>query len=81
MEIRVQSEPFDPGNETNRFTTGAAGAGAVVTFSGVVRDEGGVIVPMYADYLAAATKKVKFENPAGNWPLDGHKNAERWWFA
>ncbi len=47
----------------------------------IVRDEGGVIVPMYADYLAAATKKVKFENPAGNWPLDGHKNAERWWFA
>jgi peptide/nickel transport system substrate-binding protein len=47
----------------------------------IVRDEGGVIVPMYADYLAAATKKVKFSNLAGNWPLDGHKNAERWWFA
>ncbi|MBT6751037.1 MAG: ABC transporter substrate-binding protein, partial [Desulfobacula sp.] len=47
----------------------------------IVRDEGGVIVPMYADFVAAANKKVKFENPAGNWPLDGHKNAERWWFA
>ena len=47
----------------------------------IVRDEGSVIVPMYADYLAAATKKVKFSNVAGNWPMDGHKNAERWWFA
>jgi len=47
----------------------------------IVRDEGGVVVPMYADYMAAASKEVQFENPAGNWPLDGHKNAERWWFA
>ena len=47
----------------------------------IVRDEGGVVVPMYADYMAAASKKLKFENPAGNWPLDGHKNTERWWFA
>jgi peptide/nickel transport system substrate-binding protein len=47
----------------------------------IVRDEGGVVVAMYADYMAAASKKVKFENPAGNWPLDGHKNTERWWFA
>jgi peptide/nickel transport system substrate-binding protein len=47
----------------------------------IVRDEGGVVVPMYADYMAAASKKVKFENPSGNWPLDGHKCAERWWFA
>lgn len=47
----------------------------------IVRDEGGVIVPMYADYVAAASKKIQFKNIAGNWPLDGHKNAERWWFA
>jgi len=47
----------------------------------IVRDEGGVIVPMYADYLAAANKKVKFGKLAGNWPMDGHKNVERWWFA
>jgi peptide/nickel transport system substrate-binding protein len=46
----------------------------------IVRDEGGVVVPMYADYMAATSKKVKFENPAGNFPLDGHKNTERWWF-
>jgi len=46
----------------------------------IVRDDGGVVVPMYADYVAAASKKVKFENVAGNWPMDGHKNTERWWF-
>lgn len=47
----------------------------------IVRDDGGVIVPMYADYVSAASKKVKFSNLAGNWPMDGHKNTERWWFA
>ncbi|MCJ7815789.1 MAG: ABC transporter substrate-binding protein, partial [Xanthomonadales bacterium] len=47
----------------------------------IVRDEGGVVVPMYADYVAAASKKLRFENVAGNWPMDGHKNTERWWFA
>ncbi len=39
MMIRVQSEPFDPGKTLNAFTTSAGdSAGAVVSFSGIVRD-------------------------------------------
>ncbi|MBR9652102.1 molybdenum cofactor biosynthesis protein MoaE [Thalassovita aquimarina] len=38
MIIRVQSEPFDLGAETNAFADAQNGMGAVVTFTGIVRD-------------------------------------------
>ena len=39
--IRVQSEPFDPAAELARFIAEAKGAGAVVSFVGLVRGQGG----------------------------------------
>ena len=39
MAIRIQTEPFDPGGETNVFLEAAAGAGAAVTFTGLVRSD------------------------------------------
>lgn len=47
----------------------------------IVRDEGGAVIPVFAHWIEAAAKKVKFENLAGNWELDGGRAAERWWFA
>ncbi len=38
MRIVVQDAPFDPGAELNRFGAHSNGAGAVVSFTGVVRD-------------------------------------------
>ena len=38
MAVRVQETGFDPGAELNAFTAAASGAGAVVSFTGVVRD-------------------------------------------
>jgi len=46
----------------------------------IVRDEGGVIIPMFANHIEAASKKLIIDNPAGNWELDGNRAAERWWF-
>jgi len=46
----------------------------------IVRDEGGVVIPMFANYIEAANDKIRFEQPAGNWELDGNRAAERWWF-
>lgn len=46
----------------------------------IVRDEGGVVIPMIANMLDAVNKKVQFENPAGNQELDGLRAIERWWF-
>lgn len=37
MSVRVSPEPFDPGAETNSFLAAGVGAGAAVTFTGVVR--------------------------------------------
>jgi molybdopterin synthase catalytic subunit len=38
VRIVVQDAPFDPGVELNRFGAQSSGAGAVVSFTGVVRD-------------------------------------------
>jgi molybdopterin synthase catalytic subunit len=42
MEVRVAPDAFDPGAELSDFTAGVAGAGAVVSFTGVVRADGGL---------------------------------------
>jgi peptide/nickel transport system substrate-binding protein len=48
----------------------------------LLRDEGGAIVPMYANFVfARSTKVARGEAIAANWELDGWKCIERWWFA
>ncbi len=48
----------------------------------IVSNEGGVVVPMFNNYIFAFSKKVQHgENVAGNGDLDGNKLIERWWFA
>lgn len=37
MPVRIQTAPFDPGAEANAFLAEARGAGAAVTFTGLVR--------------------------------------------
>lgn len=37
MRVRLQSEAFDPGAETNVFLAAANGAGAAISFTGLVR--------------------------------------------
>ena len=37
MTVRLQQASFDPGEESNLFLTGSDGAGAAVTFTGLVR--------------------------------------------
>ena len=46
----------------------------------ILRDEGGVVIPLFGNWIEAANDKLRFENPAGNWEMDGQKCAERWWF-
>lgn len=41
MSIRIQTGAFDPGAETNAFLAANAGAGAAVTFTGLVRSQPG----------------------------------------
>ncbi len=46
----------------------------------IVRDDGGVVVPMFAADLSAATDRIGHGPLAANWELDGFRCAERWWF-
>ena len=48
----------------------------------MVRDEGGVVVPMFANHVDVLRQNVMTpEVVATNWGLDGSKCIERWWFA
>lgn len=56
--IRVQSDSFDAGAELNAFTARAAGAGAVVSFTGVVRDADGGLFGMEIEHYDGMTQKA-----------------------
>ncbi|MFD2738909.1 ABC transporter substrate-binding protein [Sulfitobacter aestuarii] len=43
--------------------------------------KGGVVAPVWADYLDAKSEKVSTpEQVAGDWDMDGCRASERWWF-
>ena len=58
MSVRVQSEPFDAGAELNAFSIGAKGAGAVVSFTGIVRDIAGGLDVMEIEHYPGMTEKA-----------------------
>ncbi len=47
----------------------------------IVHNDGGAVIPMFANYIHAHSKKLAHGPVAGNWSSDGSKVAERWWFA
>lgn len=57
MRVAVQSAPFDLGAEVAAFTAGVAGAGAVVTFTGIVRPDGG-LTGMEIEHYPGMTEKA-----------------------
>lgn len=57
MRIVVQEAVFDLGDEARVFAAGAAGAGAVVTFTGVVRGDGGMAA-MEIEHYPGMTEKA-----------------------
>lgn len=58
MAVRVQAEGFDYGAESAAFAAGAAGAGAVVTFAGLVRDEGGRLQALKIEHYPGMTERA-----------------------
>ena len=48
----------------------------------LLQDDGGAIVSMFANYIAAHAKTLAHDEAvAANWGNDGNKAQERWWFA
>ncbi len=55
MLIRIQAEPFDLAALLDRF---GSGAGAVVTFSGIVRDDTGQMTALELEHYPGMTEKA-----------------------
>ena len=58
MDIRVQAEPFDFGAEADRFARGHTEMGAVVTFTGIVRDVEDGLDRMEIEHYPGMTEKA-----------------------
>ncbi|MCF1707804.1 molybdenum cofactor biosynthesis protein MoaE [Tabrizicola sp. J26] len=58
MSVRIQAEPFDLGAEANAFAAAQAGAGAIVTFTGLVRDIAGGLQAMEIEHYPGMTQKA-----------------------
>jgi len=59
MRVAVQESPFDFGAEAEAFARGAGGAGAVVTFTGVVREaDSGAMACMEIEHYPGMTQKA-----------------------
>ncbi len=78
MSIRVQTEDFDVGAEVAELTAGRADIGAIVTFTGLVRDHAGsgggaeLIAAMELEHYPGMTEKALAEIEAEahqRWPL------------
>ncbi|MER8576395.1 ABC transporter substrate-binding protein [Mesorhizobium sp. M1409] len=43
------------------------------------RDDGGAVIPVFANYVNALSTKVGHNNLGSNWDLDSFRCLERWW--
>ena len=72
--VRIQAEDFDTGAEIARLTTGRNDIGAVVTFSGLCRDEAGRLAGLELEHypgMAEAEIARIADEAIRRWPLTG----------
>jgi molybdopterin synthase catalytic subunit len=81
MPIRVQREDFDAAAEARALTAGRADVGAVVTFVGLCRDEGGALAALEIEHYPGMAEeeiaRVVAEAQA-RWPLLGVRIVHRY---
>lgn len=72
MLVRVQKDPFDPGKELNKFFDIASDMGAIVTFTGVVRNVRGglkhMMIEHYPGMTQSAIERIA-KNASSRWNL------------
>jgi molybdopterin synthase catalytic subunit len=72
MRVTVQADSFDAGNELNEFSRTVGEAGAVVSFTGLVRDNGGQLSAMEIEHYPGMTEKAiaaMMDEAAARWAL------------
>lgn len=47
----------------------------------LIAEDGGMVAPVWADFLDATSDKIAHGEVANDWELDGARASERWWFA
>lgn len=47
----------------------------------ILRDEGGLVLPMFPNNIWAVSKKVAHGKLEERWTMDGYRPIERWWFS
>jgi molybdopterin synthase catalytic subunit len=57
MRVRIQDAPFDAGAELNAFS-GGNGVGAIVSFTGVVRDTDSTLAAMEIEHYPGMTERA-----------------------
>ena len=56
--IRIQAEPFEPGAELAAFASRMRGSGAIASFTGMVRSDGGSVSGLELEHYPALTGKA-----------------------
>ena len=71
MRLSVQEAPFDLGAESAAFAAGVRGAGAVVTFTGLVRGDGGLSAMEIEHYPGMTERAIRAiaEEAVTRWSL------------
>ena len=71
MRLSVQEAAFDAGAELNGFTAGVAGAGAIVSFTGIVRGLGSVVAMEIEHYpsMTEAAILAMMKEASARWSL------------
>lgn len=79
--VRVQEAPFDAAQETARLTHDRTDLGAVVTFTGLCRDEGGALAALEIEHypgMAEAEISRVVAQAIARWPVEGLLVAHRY---
>lgn len=72
MTVRVQEQPFDLGAEAAAFVQGRSDIGAIVTFTGVVRDDTGTLRAMEIEHypgMTASAIQAMVDQATARWSL------------
>jgi molybdopterin synthase catalytic subunit len=73
-DIRIQAEDFDAGSEIRKLTGGRTDIGAVVSFTGLCRDEDDTLAALELEHypgMAEAEITRIAAKACERWPLDG----------
>ena len=82
FQIRIQADPIDPGRELNEFTSGQDSIGAVVSFTGIVRqtaesDLSSIRIEHYPGMTERAIEEIA-DDACRRWPLEGVRAIHRY---